>query len=52
MVSAAAEPAATPAISSIQVKGLNCISNKKEAVKADPKAVKTSKYHIFGFVNS
>jgi hypothetical protein len=51
-VSAAAEPAATPHNNRIHVTGLIGISNRKDAVKADPKAVKTNKYQILGFVNS
>lgn len=51
-VSAAAEPAATPPNSNIHVTGLMGMSKRKEAVNADPKAVKTNRYQILGFVNS
>jgi hypothetical protein len=51
-VSAAAEPAATPPISKIQVNGRIGILNNKDAVSADPNVVKTSRYQIFGFVSS
>src|SRR5919199_1258128 len=51
-VSAAAEPAATPANKSPQVKGVIAMSNIKEAESAAPNAVKTSRYQILGFVSS
>ena len=50
--SAAAEPAATPIKSMAHVKGERKSLNKKAAVTADPRVVKTSKYQIFGFVSS
>src|SRR6185503_18539763 len=51
-VSAAADPAATPPISSIHVNGLIGMSNRNEAVSAAPNAVKTRRYQILGFVSS
>jgi len=51
-VSAAADPAATPPKISIQEKILIGISKRNDAVRADPKAVKTKRYQIFGFVSS
>src|ERR687885_2344509 len=51
-VSAAAEPAATPASKSPHVNGVIGISNRNEAESAAPNAVKTSRYQILGFVSS
>ena len=51
-VSAAAEPAATPPNSRIHVVKLIGMSNNHDADIAAPKAVKTSRYQIFGFVSS
>jgi hypothetical protein len=51
-VSAAADPAATPTINRTHIRGEVGISNRKDAVRAEAKAVKTKRYHIFGFVSS
>jgi hypothetical protein len=51
-VSAAAEPAATPHNNKIHVLRLTDIWNNHDAEIAVPKAVKTSKYQILGFVSS
>jgi hypothetical protein len=51
-VSAAADPAATPLISSTQIEGETYTSNNKDAVSAEANAVKTNRYQIFGFVSS
>jgi hypothetical protein len=52
IVSAAADPAATPTRSKIHCQGGTLILKRSEAVSAAVKAVKTSKYHIFGLVSS
>jgi hypothetical protein len=52
IVSAAADPAATPVRSKNHCKGVTSILKRSDAVRAAPNAVKTKRYHIFGFVNS